>query len=80
MNKYLDTSRGGATLMSADGIPLRAFVWPLGGGHLSEIVGEGDRQKRVEVMITKTATLGYVKDDADAIKQLAKHLKVKDIR
>lgn len=45
MSKVLKFHDTGATLTEGDSV-LRVFGWPRDGGHVWEIVGDGDRQDR----------------------------------
>jgi hypothetical protein len=75
MQKLILRQRNGtAALVDADGTIVRWFVWSNGGRHLCEIVGEGDRQRRVEVMISPTATAGTMYSDDEAMETLRKAL------
>lgn len=52
---------------------IRFFTWRTG-GHVCEVVGEGDRQRRVEVMVSPSATMGAFVTDEEAHEALWRHL------
>lgn len=55
-----------ATLFDGEGKALRSFDWNTDSGrHMAEIVGEGARTRRVEVMVTRDATAGAIYSDRE---------------
>ena len=75
MPHTLTCGPGAATLRSPSGEVLRCFVWRMDGGHVEEIVGEGDRARRTSVLTGHGgATLGYVKDHQQAAADLLRYV------
>lgn len=75
------TMNGGRAIIEGEsGEVLQWFDWNLNGGHLCQIVGDGDRQRRVEVMISPTATAGSVQSDQEALDVIARAYGVEKIK
>lgn len=66
MGQYLEVSPNSAVLKDETGTVLRCWDWQAGGTrHMMEIVGEGNRTRRVEVMLGRNATAGSMKSDEE---------------